>query len=161
MGVHLAVPVLSAAFDPACVIRLNPAASIPAVSTIWHGRAWLQETLRLCLYFSSVQAVARGRVLLRRQIHCRADTPTRLLSAHTLHQHQPTCIQCGISRRGTRSPLRPFMVTIISTCKQTGSDGEKEQDRSMCGKVIRGWSSIKKCNKSTSRKEPELQVESR
>lgn len=52
-GVHLAVPVLSVAFDPERVIRLNPAASIPAVSSIWHGGAWLQETLRLCLYFSS------------------------------------------------------------------------------------------------------------
>lgn len=51
-GVHLAVPVLSVAFDPARVIRLNPAASIPAVSSIWHGGAWLQETLWLCLYFS-------------------------------------------------------------------------------------------------------------
>ncbi len=84
-GLHQAVPFRSVAFDHARAIHLNPATGIPAASTIQHGRAWLQETLQVCLH--SVHIAPTGRPLHRRMIQLPADTPTHLLGTHPFNNH--------------------------------------------------------------------------
>lgn len=76
------VPFLSVALDLAHAVLLNPAAGIPRASTIPHGRAWLQETLQVCLHFNSVHILPTGRSLYKRLIQLPADTPTHLLDTH-------------------------------------------------------------------------------